>query len=91
MNFKENLEDYTELEFLELLAELFENKNGLTADDYENLATALILHIVSITEHPEKSDLLCYPAQGREDSPEGILAEVKRWRAAAGKPGFKAP
>ncbi|WP_218189439.1 MULTISPECIES: bacteriocin immunity protein [unclassified Pseudomonas] len=29
------------------------------------------------------------PKQGREDSPEGILNEIKIWRAENGKPGFK--
>jgi hypothetical protein len=26
---------------------------------------------------------------GREDSPEGALQEIKEWRKANGKPGFK--
>lgn len=89
MNLKEKLEDYTELEFLELLAELFENKHDLGADEYEKITTTLINHVVTVTEHPEKSDLLCYPPKGRDDSPKGILEEVKKWRALNGKPGFK--
>lgn len=91
MNLKEKLEDYSETELLEILEELFENKNNLDGDEYEKLTTDIISHIVTITEHPENSDLLCYPPQEREDSPKGILAEIKRWRALNGKPGFKAP
>ncbi|HDL8760820.1 TPA: bacteriocin immunity protein, partial [Yersinia enterocolitica] len=30
-----------------------------------------------------------YHNDEREDSPEGVLAEVKKWRAENGKPGFK--
>ncbi|WP_197473372.1 bacteriocin immunity protein [Erwinia sp. ErVv1] len=30
-----------------------------------------------------------YPDDSREDSPEGIVKEVKEWRAANGKPRFK--
>jgi hypothetical protein len=89
MNIKEKLEDYTETEFLNLLDEIFENKNNLNGDEYEKLSIDLITHIEKITEHPEKSDLLCYPPEGRENSPHGILEEVKRWRALNGKPGFK--
>lgn len=35
------------------------------------------------------SDLIYYPRDDREDSPEGIVKEIKEWRAANGKPGFK--
>ncbi|NQD94293.1 bacteriocin immunity protein, partial [Pseudomonas sp. CrR25] len=30
-----------------------------------------------------------YPAAGVDDSPEGVLSEVKKWREANGLPGFK--
>jgi Colicin immunity protein / pyocin immunity protein len=91
MNTKEKLEDYTELEFLEFLGEFFENKHGLSGKDYENHTNSLLVHFEKITEHPEKSALIFYPFAGREDSPMGILKEVKEWRALNGKPGFKAP
>nr|CCA64314.1 colicin E2 immunity protein [Escherichia coli] len=32
---------------------------------------------------------LYYPRDDREDSHEGIVKEVKEWRAKNGKPGFK--
>ncbi|WP_342230203.1 bacteriocin immunity protein, partial [Yersinia enterocolitica] len=48
-----------------------------------------ILRFEELTEHPDGSDLIYYPNDDREDSPEGILAEIKRWRAEKGKPGFK--
>ncbi|WP_016598339.1 bacteriocin immunity protein, partial [Yersinia pestis] len=34
-------------------------------------------------------DLIYYPEDGADDSPEGILELVKKWRAENGKPGFK--
>ncbi|MDR2315272.1 MAG: bacteriocin immunity protein [Pseudomonas sp.] len=43
-----------------------------------------------LSEHPAGSDLLFYPEEGK-DSPEQIVAEVKAWRAANGKPGFAQP
>jgi len=51
----------------------------------------LLQHFELITEHPEKSDVIYCPKEGQEDSPEGILKEVKEWRAKNGKPGFKSP
>lgn len=45
--------------------------------------------LAGICEHPDGSDLIYYPREGREDSPEGIVQEVKEWRQANGKPGFK--
>jgi hypothetical protein len=33
--------------------------------------------------------LIYYPKPDADDSPEGIVKEVKAWRAANGKAGFK--
>ncbi|MDK6923875.1 bacteriocin immunity protein, partial [Escherichia coli] len=49
----------------------------------------LLEHFVKITEHPDGTDLIYYPSDNRDDSPEGIVKEIKEWRAANGKPGFK--
>jgi hypothetical protein len=48
-----------------------------------------VKHFEAITEHPGRSDVIFYPKEGQEDSPEGILKEVKEWRALNNKPGFK--
>ncbi|MGN1665249.1 bacteriocin immunity protein, partial [Yersinia enterocolitica] len=48
-----------------------------------------ILQFENLIEHPDGSDLIYYHNDEREDSPEGVLAEVKKWRAENGKPGFK--
>lgn len=89
MNSKNLLEEYTEEEFLQLIEELFCDSRGLDRKSEERYMIALAEHIVKISEHPEKSDLLFYPPAGREDSPTGILNEIKDWRAKNGKPGFK--
>ncbi|QBF24609.1 bacteriocin immunity protein [Pseudomonas tructae] len=89
MELKQRIEDYTDAEFLELVREFFENRSGLTGKEYGQYIDKLMNHFVTITEHPGKSDVICYPAVGEEDSPEGVLRRVKEWRAANGKPGFK--
>ncbi|TPW37275.1 bacteriocin immunity protein, partial [Mixta tenebrionis] len=50
---------------------------------------ALVFEFERLTEHPDGSDLIFYPRDDREDSPEGVVKEVKEWRANNGKPGFK--
>lgn len=89
MNFKDKLEDYTESEFLIFLNEMTENPQNFKGKDYGDHVDKYVDHFVKITEHPDKTDVIFYPKEGQEDSSEGILKEVKEWRAANGKPGFK--
>ena len=87
--FKEKLEDYTEAEFLAFLGEFFHQTSGLKGQQLEEYRDRLLEHFEFVTEHPGRSDVIFYPKEGQEDSPEGILKEVKEWRAANNKPGFK--
>ncbi|WP_058970112.1 bacteriocin immunity protein [Type-D symbiont of Plautia stali] len=76
--------DYTEAEFLAFVKKIFHPDNTTEDEDVKN-----VLEFERITEHPDGSDVIFYPPEGREDSPEGVVKEVKEWRAANGKPGFK--
>jgi hypothetical protein len=89
--FKIKLEEYTEEEFLNFIEEISANTQNLHGKEREEYVHRLVKHFELVTEHPGKSDVIFYPEDHREDSSKGILTEVKRWRAAAGKPGFKAP
>lgn len=89
MKFKSTLSEYTEVEFFEILNELFDGPIGVPEDQEEQYITDLIDHIASVTEHPEESGLLCYPPADREDSANGVMQEIKAWIARSGKPGFK--
>lgn len=89
MILKSRYEDYTESEFLALLEDLFDEKPELDAEAHDKETRRIVRHFEAITEHPDGSDLIFYPRDSREDSPAGILEEVKAWRAANGKPGFK--
>ncbi|MGV3345564.1 bacteriocin immunity protein [Enterobacteriaceae bacterium LUAb1] len=79
-----HISDYTEEEFLDFVRKLFDVSNTTEAEDIKN-----ILEFKRLIEHPDGSDLIYYPREGREDSPEGVVQEVKAWRQANGKPGFK--
>ncbi|MEW5291045.1 bacteriocin immunity protein [Erwinia papayae] len=78
------ISDYTELEFLNFVRELCDFSKRNEAED-----EAFVNEFERLTEHPDGSDLIFYPRDGREDSPEGIVKEVKEWRSANGKSGFK--
>lgn len=90
MIFKENIEDYTESEFLEFLRGMSAKNSQLTGGDFVRHLDRSVEHFIKITEHPAQTDVIFYPQEGQEDSPEGILKIIKEWRAQNGKPGFKA-
>ncbi|HHX8338896.1 TPA: bacteriocin immunity protein [Vibrio alginolyticus] len=83
MELKNTLSAYTEAEFINLLDEIIESKGS---DDYQD---KLLEHFISITEHPAGSDLIYYPENPGEDTPERIAKIVKDWRALQGLPCFK--
>lgn len=49
----------------------------------------MVLEFERLSEHPKGSDVIFYPDQGKDYSPEGIVREVKEWRRENGKSGFK--
>lgn len=81
---KTSISEYTETEFLNFVISLCDASARTEEEDDE-----MLLEFTRLTEHPDGSDLVYYPRDDREDSPEGIVKEVKEWRAANGKPGFK--
>ena len=81
---KKTISDYTESEFLEFVRKICRAEGETEADDDK-----LVDEFRRLAEHPDGSDLIYYPRDDREDSPEGIVKEVKEWRAKNGKPGFK--
>ncbi|HEX8589937.1 bacteriocin immunity protein [Pseudomonas sp.] len=80
---KSLISDYTEKEFLEFVDSIC-NGDHTEEEDIKN-----VQKFEALTEHPDGSDLLFYPKEGREDSSEAVVQEVKEWRAANGKSGFK--
>lgn len=89
MELKQRLEDYTESEFIEFLNEFFENPGNLKGREFESHIDSLVDHFDKIVDHPEGNGLIFYPPDDREDSPQGIIEEIKRWRKSQGRPSFK--
>jgi plasmid stabilization system protein ParE len=81
---KKSITDYTEQEFLDFVWKIWR-----TAEITEQEEDALVDEFERLTEHPDGYNLIYYPRKDREDSPEGVVKEVKEWRAKNGKPGFK--
>jgi hypothetical protein len=78
------ISDYTESEFLALV-----RKICLADTATEEEGNKLVREFRRLSEHPSGSDLIFYPEDGQDDSPEGIVQQVKEWRKANGKPGFR--
>lgn len=76
--------EYSEHEFLEMLKEFWD---GDMTEAEEN---EFVQRFSKIIEHPEKSDLICYPPDNRDDSPECVIDELKRWYREQGKACFRA-
>ena len=89
MKLKNKIEEYTEAEFAEFLNEFFENPSRLKGDAFGAHINRLTDHFESLIDHPDKSGLIFYPAEGVEDSPAGVISVIKEWLAANGKPGFR--
>ncbi|EOB4247338.1 bacteriocin immunity protein [Vibrio metschnikovii] len=88
---KAKLKDYTEAEFRRLLEDFFEDTetNDLPNDEYDEYISQLAEHFTNIVEHPEGNGLIFHPANGREDSPEGVIKELKLWYKEQGRQCFK--
>ncbi|HEF4760037.1 TPA: bacteriocin immunity protein [Pseudomonas putida] len=84
MNTK-RFEEHTESEFLLLVKMICES-----AYKTEEEQVAAVLEFEAIAEHPDGSDLIYYAPSNEEATPEAIVNKIKVWRAANGKPGFKA-
>ncbi|PMZ91317.1 MULTISPECIES: bacteriocin immunity protein [unclassified Pseudomonas] len=89
MTNNKSITEYTESEFLEFLQDFFVNRTDLKGARFIEYQDKLMQRFETIIENPQGSDLICYPGEGAEDSPQGVLDRVKQWRAANGKPGFK--
>lgn len=81
---KKMLQDYTEEEFTDFVEKL-------CVDDFasEKELISALMKFKKITEHPSGSDLIFYPEDDQDNSPENIVSIIKEWRQANNKPGFK--
>jgi hypothetical protein len=78
---KKSLAEFTRAEFLKFVDDTFRvidpENNDLWVD-----------HFIKLVPHPAGSDLLFWPAEGVDDSPEGVVAEVECYCAQNDLPCF---
>lgn len=82
MDLKSNLADYTKYEFKALIGAI----DDAETEEYRG---KLVEHFNKIVPHPAGSDLLFYPEDGADDSPEGVVQTIEDYCASKGLPGFK--
>ncbi len=81
---KNSLEEYTEAEFLQLIVDIFE------ANGTEDETDQLLMHFHEIVRHPQGAGLIVDPTiELEDDSPNGVLNEVKKWHLSQGLSCFK--
>ncbi|CCJ88187.1 Colicin-E9 immunity protein (ImmE9) (Microcin-E9 immunity protein) [Cronobacter turicensis 564] len=81
---KKALSDFTENEFLDFVTSIC--KDTYKTEKEHILA---VLSFEKLTEHPAGSDLIYYPENGVDNTPEGIVKTRPPGRADEGKSGFK--
>ena len=88
---KDALQDYTEAEFYRFLEDFYEDTdtNDLDDDAYDLHISKLTDHFSKLVPHPDGNSLIFHPSPGREDSPEGVIMEIKKWYAKQGIICFK--
>jgi hypothetical protein len=82
LRLKISLADYTKQEFKALIRSI-DNAGS------EEERGALVEHFNKVVPHPAGSDLLYYPEDGTDESPEGVVQIIHAWCLANGLPGFK--
>lgn len=80
------ISDYTEEQFISIVEEIFAaNRNGTP----EVVLADMLDNFCELAEHPSGTDLIYWPEDETQCTPQGITAIVKEWRADHGLTGFK--
>lgn len=81
---KSTITEYTDADFLKLVVDIC--KVNVSNEKEHNV---LVMHFCDITGHPDGSDLIYYPENPEDGTPESIVRIVKEWRISQGLPCFK--
>lgn len=82
---KQSLSEFTRAEFLDFVGRIFRAEAPT-----EREGNSWTLHFDElVAPNPQGYDLIYRPAEGVEDSPEGVVGEVERYCREHGLPCFK--
>ena len=83
MKLNHKFEDYTRNEFLQLVVAIYESEES------EKYQGSLLEHFITVSGHPAGSDLIYFPENSEDSTPERIVEIVEQWRKRNGLPGFR--
>ncbi|SUI39596.1 bacteriocin immunity protein [Salmonella enterica subsp. enterica] len=89
---RENISDYTESEFTEIVSEFYPeqvSKKSLSNTELENYLDELLDKIIYLVGSVTVSDFIYYPNTPEEDNPESVIKEIKKLRKNQGLALFK--
>ncbi len=81
---KKMISDYTEAEFFDFITKI-----RMVQFSSEKEHSEAVYEFAQLTEHPDGWDLIYHSKTGADNSTQGIVDIIKKWRAENGKPGFK--
>lgn len=91
-NFKDNLSEFTVEEFIIYLNEFYSDlrstpsPKGLELEEYLD---AILDKIISVVGTVKAGDFIYHPSKPENDSPEGVIEEIIKWRKSQGLSLFK--
>jgi hypothetical protein len=77
------ISDYMKDDFIKLINDIMESRGS---EEYQD---DLLEQFIELSEYPCASDLIYYPENPDNATPELIAEEIQNWRKANGKEGFK--
>lgn len=91
-NFKDDLSEFTVEEFIKYLNEFYSDlrsspsPKGLELEEYLD---KILDKIISVVGTVKAGDFIYHPTKPENDSPEGVMEEIIKWRKSQGFPLFK--
>ncbi|EPH2777973.1 TPA: bacteriocin immunity protein [Klebsiella pneumoniae] len=90
--FKDNLNEFTVKEFIIYLNEFYSDlrftpsSKGLELEEYLD---TILDEIISVVGTVKAGDFIYHPSKPENDSPEGVIEEIIKWRKSQGLSLFK--
>jgi|AGFS01.1.fsa_nt_gi Colicin immunity protein / pyocin immunity protein. len=91
-NFKNDLSEFTVEEFVKYLNEFYSDLRSSPSPkgrELEEYLDMILDKIIAVVGTPKAGDFIYHPTKPENDSPEGVVEEVIKWRKSQGLPLFK--
>ncbi|MGR7526595.1 bacteriocin immunity protein [Enterobacter kobei] len=91
-NFQDNLSKITSEEFIKYLNEFYSDLRSAPSPkgpELEGYLDAILDKIISVVGTVQVGDFIYHPIKPENDSPEGVIQEIIKWRKSQGLSLFK--